>query len=145
MDLSGGKQSNGKMRWRWTGNVKMDLHDRQCVCWCGGTGTGSCPRWTLILTVLDFRVPLQEVQPCCSGCRYRVSGSQSLCWYIRVSVLHDSVILLLMQLVQWNLSQFAFLETYQNHSQDKPFPGLYSTRKLLEHKIEALSGTNCIT
>jgi hypothetical protein len=32
MGLSDGKQSNGKLRWRWVGNVKMDLHDRLCVC-----------------------------------------------------------------------------------------------------------------
>jgi hypothetical protein len=31
MGLSGGKQSNGKLRWRSADNVKMDLRDRLCV------------------------------------------------------------------------------------------------------------------
>jgi len=31
MNLYCGKQSNGKLRWRWAGNVKMDLHDRLFV------------------------------------------------------------------------------------------------------------------
>lgn len=61
MGISGGKQSNGKLRRRWAGKVKMDLHDRFCVCLCGGNGTGSSPGRTLILAVLDVRVPLQEV------------------------------------------------------------------------------------
>jgi hypothetical protein len=62
-----------------------------CLCWCGGTDTGSCSGRTLILTVLDLLVPLQEVSQCWSGCRYRVSGSKSLSRYVRVSVWHDSV------------------------------------------------------
>jgi hypothetical protein len=47
-----------------------------------------------------------------------------------------------MKSVRWNLLVFAFLETYQNHSQDKRFPGRYSKQALLEHKIESLLGTN---
>jgi hypothetical protein len=31
MGLSGGKQSNGKQRWRWAGIVKMDFYDRLCT------------------------------------------------------------------------------------------------------------------
>ena len=31
MGLSGGKHSNGKLSWKWAGNVKMVLHDRLCV------------------------------------------------------------------------------------------------------------------
>ena len=38
MGLSGGKQSNGKLRWRSADNVKMDLHDRLCVLVWGGGG-----------------------------------------------------------------------------------------------------------
>lgn len=53
-----GKQSHGKLRRE--DNVKRDLHDRVWF-WYGGTGTGSCPEWVLILTVLNVRVPLEGV------------------------------------------------------------------------------------
>jgi hypothetical protein len=60
MGLSGGTQSNGKLRWRWAGNVKIELHDRLCVL-VYGDWHRLMPMRTLILTVLNVRVPLQEV------------------------------------------------------------------------------------